>query len=73
MATLSVPLTPELEDFIEKMIMENKADNKAQVVRRALHEFRENELFREVLEAQSDISRGRVYSGNLRDLINKLD
>ncbi len=69
MSTLSVPLTPELEQFIEELISENKADSKAEVVRRALHHYRQELLIQEVLQAENDIHNGDVYSGDLKSFM----
>ena len=69
MSTLSVPLTPELEQFIEELISENKADSKAEVVRRALYHYRQELLIQEVLQAENDVRNGDVYSGDLRSLM----
>ena len=71
MSTLSVPLTPELEQFIEELISENKADSKAEVVRRALHHYRQELLLQEILQAENDIRNGDIYTGDLKSLIQK--
>ena len=43
MTTLSIPVSGELEKFIERMIEEGKGANKADVVRRALRQMSEDE------------------------------
>ncbi len=67
MSTLSVPLTPELEKFIKSQVESGNAANKADVVRRALARFAEDEAVEAVLRAQ----REPVLKGNLRDLMKK--
>ena len=69
MSTLSVPLTPELENFINEMVSENKSDSKAELVRRALHLYQENIVLGEVLQAKNDIGNGDVYEGDLKSLM----
>ena len=67
MSTLSVPLTPTLEKFIESQVKSGNAANKADVVRRALVRFAEDEAVRAVLEA----SQEPTLKGDLRDLMKK--
>ena len=68
MTTLSIPISPEQEEFIQKYIKEGKADNKAQVVRRALKKFAEDEAVEAVLRAEKE----KPLKGDLRMLMNKL-
>lgn len=69
MTTISVPINRELEDFIEEMIRDNKASNKAEVVRRALAEYRENQLLLDVMQAEKDIQEGNIYKGDLKEIM----
>ena len=68
MTTLSIPISPEQEEFIQRYIKEGKADNKAQVVRRALKKFAEDEAVEAVLRAEKE----KPLKGDLRMLMNKL-
>ncbi len=68
MTTLSVPISPEHEEFIQKYIKEGKADNKAQVVRRALTRLSEEEAVEAVFRAMSEPS----LKGDLRELSKKM-
>ncbi|MFZ3074255.1 MAG: type II toxin-antitoxin system ParD family antitoxin [Minisyncoccales bacterium] len=56
MATLSVPLTKDLEEFIESQIRLGKLENKAAVVRKALRLFAEQEAIAAVLKADQEPS-----------------
>ena len=67
MTTLSIPISGELEKFIERMIKDGKGANKADVVRRALREYEENEVIKTILQAESE----PTLEGNLRDLMKK--
>ena len=67
MTTLSVPISGDLEKFIEEMVKSGKGANKADVVRRALREYRENEALETVLQAQ----REPTLRGDLRKLMKK--
>jgi Arc/MetJ-type ribon-helix-helix transcriptional regulator len=72
MSTLSVPLTPELEDFINTMITEKKADSKAEIVRRALYQYQEELLLQEILQGENEIKNNEIFSGDLQSLVEKI-
>ncbi|MEK7652475.1 MAG: hypothetical protein AAB334_00805 [Patescibacteria group bacterium] len=67
MTTLSVPISGDLEKFIERMVQDGKGANKADVVRRALREYQENEVIEAILQAQ----REPTLRGDLRELMKK--
>ena len=71
MSTLSVPLTPKLEEFINDQVKSGRAASKADVVRRALVTFSEEEAVREVLLAQKEISEGKGLTGDIRELMKR--
>jgi len=68
MATLSVPLTKDLEEFIESQVLLGKMENKAAVVRRALRLLAEEEAVAAVLKADQEPS----IRGDLDKLAKKL-
>ncbi|NLT52877.1 MAG: hypothetical protein GXX85_18380 [Ignavibacteria bacterium] len=68
MATLSVPLTKDLEEFIESQVRLGKLENKAAVVRRALRLLAEQEATAAVLKADQEPS----VRGDLDKLAKKL-
>ncbi len=68
MSTLSVPLTPSLEKFINDQVKSGHAANKADVVRRALTKFSEDEAVEMILRAQKEIADGKGLRGDLRKL-----
>lgn len=68
MSTLSIPISAEQEEFIKRYIKEGKADNKAQVVRRALKKFAEDETVEAILRAEAE----KPLTGDLRMLMKKL-
>jgi putative addiction module CopG family antidote len=67
MSTLSVPLSPKLEEFIDEQVRSGRAASKADVVRRALTAFSEEDAVQEILKAQ----REPVLRGDLRELMKK--
>ena len=68
MSTLSVPLNAEHEAFIESYIKSGKAENKAQVVRRALTRLSEDEAVQAILDAEKE----PMLRGDLRELLRKV-
>lgn len=68
MSTLSVPLTPVLEEFINSQVKSGRAANKADVVRRALVSFSEEEAIQDVLKAMHE----PLLRGDIRDLMKKV-
>lgn len=72
MSTLSVPLTPKLEEFILDQIKMGRSANKADVVRRALTALSEEEAISAVLEAQREVREGKILRGDLRQLMKTI-
>ncbi|MEI6280556.1 MAG: hypothetical protein WCP17_00970 [bacterium] len=72
MTTLSIPVSGDLEKFIERMVRDGKGANKADVVRRALREYEENEVLETILKAEREISLGKGLKGDLRELMKKI-
>ncbi|MFH0769828.1 MAG: ribbon-helix-helix domain-containing protein [Candidatus Peregrinibacteria bacterium] len=68
MTTVSVPLPSDLLDALEKLIARGSASNKADVIRRALRCYLEQQAVEDVLRA-SEEPRLR---GKLRNLARKL-
>ncbi|MDP2946686.1 MAG: type II toxin-antitoxin system ParD family antitoxin [Nanoarchaeota archaeon] len=71
MTTLSVPVSGDLEKFIERMVRDGKGANKADVVRRALREYEENEALESILKAEQEFKQGKALRGDLRELMQK--
>ncbi len=68
MSTLSVPLSAELESFIEKMVSSGEASNKADVVRKALQRMKEEDAVFAVLKAQQE----PTLKGDIRHIAKKI-
>ncbi len=69
MSTLSIPVPVHLEEFIERMVKQGYAANKADVVRQALARFAEDQAVEEVLRAEQEIREGKALRGDLRELV----
>ncbi|MCX6735717.1 MAG: type II toxin-antitoxin system ParD family antitoxin [Candidatus Parcubacteria bacterium] len=72
MSTLSVPLNPALEEFIDSFVKKGRASNKAEVVRQALRLLAEDEAVSDVLKAQQEIHAGKAMRGDIRELSQQL-
>ncbi len=67
MTTLSVPLSAEHMKFIEEMVRDGRAANKADVMRKALKLMREEEAIQAVLQSQKE----PILRGDLREIMKK--
>lgn len=72
MSMLSVPLTPELEQMINRMIADGVAPNKAELARKAIERLAEQEAVNVVLQAERELSEGKLLTGDLDELAKKL-
>ncbi len=68
MSVLSVPLNPELEKMIERMVKNGVAANKAEVARKAIEFFAEEQAVLAVLKAKQEPS----LEGDLDELANMI-
>ena len=68
MTTLSIPLTPELTQFVETTIKET-GQTRAELVRQAIKLYAEEQAVRKVLLASAE----PTLSGNLDDLLEKIN
>lgn len=69
MATISVPLSAELENRLDALVSDGVGSNRADVMRRALAKLAEDEAVNAVLRAE----REPVIRGNIRDLLTQID
>lgn len=71
MTTISVPIPAHMEEFINRQIKNGNASNKADVVRKALLRMSEEEAVNDVLEAMKEVSEGKIFRGDLREIAKK--
>ncbi len=69
MATISVPLSADLQHRLDSLVSDGVGSNRADVMRRALLKLAEDEAVNAVLRAQ----REPVIRGNIRDLLTQID
>jgi Arc/MetJ-type ribon-helix-helix transcriptional regulator len=67
MSTISVPIPPHLEEAINNLIKNGNGSNKAEIIRRAITRFVEEEAVNVILKAQQE----PTLRGDLRDLSEK--
>lgn len=72
MTTITVPISKELESFIEEEISSGVSETKAGLVRHALSRLQEERALSRLEEAERDIKGGRVYKGDLKTLLKKM-
>lgn len=72
MSTLSIPMPVHLEEFIERMVKHGDAPTKAEVVRRAVARYAEDEAVRHVMEAMQELKDGKILYGDLRELMRQM-
>ena len=68
MSTISVPLSPDLEEALNGLIASGYGSNKADVIRRALKKADEDEAVNRILAAEREPS----LKGDLRNLMKKI-
>ena len=72
MTTLSVPVSPKLEELVDSLVKSGFGANKADVVRKGLELLAQEEAIRSVREAQQEVRDGKVLKGDLRSLIKQM-
>ena len=71
MPTLSVPITSQHEKFIEGFIREGGAETKAEVTRMALSRMERDIIVERILKSQREALAGKVFKGDLNELVKK--
>lgn len=69
MATISVPLSAELEERLDKLVDDGVGETRAAVMRRALERLAEEEAVQAVLRSEHEIANGKVLRGDIRSLL----
>ncbi|MBI2100957.1 MAG: hypothetical protein HYT47_02980 [Candidatus Vogelbacteria bacterium] len=72
MSTISVPLNAELTNWLEQMVKQGYAENKAALVRKALKRLAEEEAIAAVLKAEQEAREGKILRGDLDGLTKKI-
>jgi len=72
MSTLSVPLNEKLEKGINHLVASGVYENKAEVGRKGIELLMEEEAIKDVLLAEQEVSDGKLLSGDLDELAEKI-
>ena len=68
MTTITVPITAELNNFINNQVKLGEASSKADLVRRAIQNMKEDVFIRHILEAKAEAKAGKLLKGDLDHL-----
>ena len=69
MSTISVPLSPELQNQLDSLVAEGIGSNRADVMRRALAYFAEEAAINAVLKSEREVKEGKILRGDLRKIL----
>ncbi len=72
MSTLSVPLSPEVEKAIQKLIDLGFASNRAEAARKSILKAEEEMAVAIVLESEQCVKEGKLLQGNPKELLQKI-
>lgn len=72
MSTLSVPLTPALEEKINQLVSDGHAANKAEAARKAIEFYSEKMAIQDILDAEQELKEGKILRGDLDDLLKQV-
>jgi len=72
MPTISVPLTAELDRYVTQAVKRGDASTKADLMRRALKRYAEDEAINSLLRAEQELKEGKILRGDLRKLAKAL-
>ena len=70
MSNISIPLNPELAEMLNQYIVKNNITSRADIVRKALYEFLENEAVMSVVRSEQEIKEGKIIRGDLKDILS---
>ena len=73
MSTVSVPLTPKLEEAVGQLVKLGRGANKADVIRQAIANLAEDEAVMAVLRSEQEIKEGKLIKGDLKKVLKKTD
>jgi Arc/MetJ-type ribon-helix-helix transcriptional regulator len=68
MTTISIPLKEELNNYIDEQVRLGNASSKADLIRRALIKYKEDEFVDTVRKATQEIKDGKALEGDLDTL-----
>lgn len=72
MPTLSIHLTPKLEETIDGFVERGYASNRVEVVQKAIEILAKEEAISAVLEAEREVTEGKILKGDLQKLMKQI-
>lgn len=72
MSMLSVPLTPQLEKMIDKLLGDGVAANKADLARKAIEKMAEEHAIQVILQAEKELKENKILRGDIDELAKKI-
>ncbi|MEK7185262.1 MAG: hypothetical protein AAB726_01440 [Patescibacteria group bacterium] len=68
MTTISIPINNNLNEYIDEQVRLGNASSKAELIRRAIIKFKNDEFVSSILEAEQEIKDGKILTGDLDKL-----
>lgn len=72
MSTVSVPLTPKLEEAVTRLVKVGYGANKADIIRKAIASFAEEQAVLDVLRAEQEVREGKIIRGDLKKILRQM-
>ena len=72
MGTISVPLTAKLEETMDNLVLVGHGSSKADIVRRAITAFAEEQAVLAVLRSEQEARECKILKGDLRKLVKRM-
>lgn len=72
MSILTISIDATIEKFLDNQIKNKKAESKSQLVRDAIHFFREELELRDLMLGSKEVREGKLLKGDLRKLAARL-
>jgi len=68
MTTISIPITTELNEFIDEQVDLGRASSKAELIRNAIIKYKEDQFIATIQKAKHEIRQGQALTGDLDKL-----
>ena len=68
MSTISVPMTPKVEQELMELV-EITGANRVAVIRKAIERYREDQAINDILVAQQEVSEGKILRGDIEEIL----
>jgi Arc/MetJ-type ribon-helix-helix transcriptional regulator len=68
MATISIPISGELNEYIDEQVRLGNAASKAELIRRAIQKYKEDEFVHTILRAKQEIKDGKALFDDIDSL-----